>query len=209
MGSPGSPAYATCICMYYEHLLIQHIKQLQINIPTNKQQSIHGKRYIDDVISFIPYDATNIHSIIFAKKLLKMLKNTYHKEMILKEEPFINNKTHFLETEVIYNYATNQIDIKHHDKNFKSLYNSNEFTKIKTIHATSFGPKEQPTNIILNTLHRIQSNCTTNHYIKQSTLEHFYVQAHLGYNFNHFKQALKKINKTTNSKIWKDILHDL
>ena len=80
--------------------------------------------------------------------------------MLLKPEQMIDNSIPFLETKITYNGATS-FDIIHHDKNFQSLYTKNKLTKVKTIHATSFTPKTQKSNIILNTLHRINTNCSS------------------------------------------------
>ena len=120
MGSPGSPAYAICICMYYEHLF--HLKMAQINQTTNNQYNhtniCQGFRYIDDLFAFFAYDKHDKKSFKIAQSIKNILANhTYHPNMTLKEEKHINNSFDFLETTISYKGNTT-FDIKHKDKNF-------------------------------------------------------------------------------------------
>ena len=121
--------------------------------------------------------------------------------MTLKEEKHINNSFDFLETTISYKGNTN-FDIKHKDKNFESLYKNNKIKKIKTIEASSFNQKQQPTNIVLNTLHRINTNCSSQHLKLLSTLEYFFVSTKFGYKKKHFKQALQHMTTTTGNTMW-------
>ena len=121
--------------------------------------------------------------------------------MLLKDEPIINNSFNFLETTITYIKNTN-FKIKHHDKKFHSLYHHNKLTKIKSIHASSFGPKQQPTNITLNTLHRINTNSSSDILKVHATLEHIYVARHFGYKNKHFKRALTRMSITTEDPLW-------
>ena len=100
----------------------------------------------------------------------------------------------------------NTIYTKHHDKNTQQLLKNRTLKKVKTIHATSFGPKHQPTDMILNTLHRIYTNCSSKKLLFKSTLEYFYSQTFIGYKYQHFKKALYHISNSTNKLIWKKFL---
>ena len=204
MGSPGSPAYAICICMYYEHLF--HVKMAQIKQTTNNQYNhtniCQGFRYIDDLFAFFAYDKHDKKSFQIAESIKNILTNhTYHPNMTLKEEKHTNNSFDFLETTISYKGNTN-FDIKHKDKNFESLYKNNKIKKIKTIEASSFNQKHQPTNIVLNTLHRINTNCSSQHLKLLSTLEYFFVSTKFGYKKKHFKQALQHMTTTTGNTMW-------
>ena len=133
---------------------------------------------------------------------LLLCKHTYHPNMLLKTEQMIDNSIPFLETKITYNGRTS-FDIIHHDKNFQSLYTKNELTKVKTIHATSFSPKTQKSNIILNTLHRINTNCSSDYLTLKATLQHFFTSQHFGYKRTHFKKALNNIAiSTNNNALW-------
>ena len=67
MGSPGSPAYAICICMYYEHIFKSKLTHLQnkLNLPF-KTPLCEGLRYIDDLIAFFAYNKTDKTSYALA-----------------------------------------------------------------------------------------------------------------------------------------------
>ena len=205
MGSPGSPAYAICICMYYEHIFHTRIQTLQQHISGNNIQLYEGFRYIDDLFALFAYDKTQPITLKFAKLIRLILsKYTYHPNMLLKPETIINNSFCFLETKITYNGSTS-FDVIHHDKNFNSLYKNNKITKVKTIHATSFAPRSQKTNIILNTLHRINHNCSSDYLILKATLQHFFVTKYFGYKRKHSKQALNTIAISTNNNLWHTI----
>ena len=118
MGSPGSPAYAICICMFYEQHFINKTlnKQNKYFPQTNNYLILFALRYIDDLLSFIAYDITKPQTKLFAQHILSKLQTSYHKNMKLKPENFNNNRTKFLETEIIYQPQNNNTDITE-DKN--------------------------------------------------------------------------------------------
>ena len=94
----------------------------------------------------------------------------YATKLVLKDEPIDNNSFNFLETTITYTNKTN-FKIKNRDKNFHSLCHHNKLTKIKSIDASSFGPKQQPTN----TFYRMNSNCSNNVLKMHPTLQHIHV----------------------------------
>ena len=191
--------------MFYEHIFHKRIQTLQKHITDNKVHLCKGFRYIDDLFALFAYDKTQPNTLELTKLMRLILsKYTYHPNMLLKPEPISDNSLFFLETKITYN-GTTSFDIIHHDKNFDSLYTNNTLTKIKTIHATSFAPTIQKTNIILNTLHRINHNCSSDYLILKATLQHFYVTKYFGYKRKHFKQALNTIAITTNNNLWHTI----
>ena len=95
------------------------------------------------------------------------------------------------------------------NKKIHSLYHHNKLTKIKSIHASSFGPKQQPTNISLNTLHRINTNCSNDVLKMHSTLQHIYVARHFGYKNKHFRRALTRMSITTEDPLWHAIIQHI
>ena len=211
MGSPGSPAYAICICMHYEHDFNKKTTHLQrILHPRHPQRSLcMGLRYIDDLAAFFPYEKNDPISYTIALLLKDYLsKNTYHPNMLLKDEPITNNSFDFLETTIKYTGKT-KFDIKHKDKNIDSLLKHNKLKKIKSIHASSFGPKQQPIDIVLNTLHRINTNCSNDYLKIHATLEHIYVARHFGYKNRHFKKALTRMSITTTNPLWHTLIKTL
>ena len=206
MGSPGSPAYAICICMYYEHIFNNKLTHLQKKLPnTNNGPLCEGLRYIDDLIAFFPFQKNDAISSTIAVLLKDYLShNTYHPNMLLKDEPITNNTFNFLETSVKYAGST-EFHIKHKDKNVHSLLHHNKLKKVKTIHASSFAPKPQATNIILNTLHRINDNCSSDALKAIATIEQFFVATHFGYKKKHLHKALRKMFLSTNNKLWNSL----
>ena len=189
--------------MYYEHLFNNKITHIQKTLPSQyKGPLCDGLRYIDDLIAFFPYNKHDQTSHTIALILKDYLsKHTYHPNMLLKDEQITNNTFNFLETSVTYTGHTN-FDIKHRDKNFQSLFHHNTLKKIKSIHASSFAPKPQATNIILNTLHRINDNCSSDSLKAVATIEHLFVATHFGYKKKHFHKALNKMFLSTNNKLW-------
>ena len=121
--------------------------------------------------------------------------------MLLKDEPIQDNSFDFLETTITYKGHTD-FDIKHKDKNIHSLLHHNKLKKVKNIHASSFAPQPQATNIVLNTLHRINNNCSSDSLKALASIEHFYVATHFGYTKKHFQKALKTMHLTTDNNLW-------
>ena len=90
--------------MFYEQLFINKTlnKQNKYFPQTKNNLILFALRYIDDLLSFIAYDITKPQTKLFAQYILSKLQKSYHKNMKLKPENFDNNKTKFLETEIIY-----------------------------------------------------------------------------------------------------------
>ena len=188
--------------MFYKNILNKHIHTLKTAFTNKHNQVCKGFRYVDDLFILFAYDKTNPITYEFAKLMrLLLCKHTYHPNMLLKTEQMIDNSIPFLETKITYNGGTS-FDIIHHDKNFQSLYTKNKLTKVKTIHANSFSPKTQKSNIILNTLHRINTNCSSDYLTLKATLQHFFTSQHFGYKRTHFKKALNNIAICTNNDLW-------
>ena len=116
MGSPGSPAYAICICMYYEHIFnnkLLHLQKQLTDIIQPQGPLCKGLRYVDDLIAFFPYNKNNKISYAIALFIKDYLsKYTYHPDMLLKDEPIQDNSFDFLETTITYKGHTD-FDIKH------------------------------------------------------------------------------------------------
>ena len=92
MGSPGSPAYAICICMHYEHIFNKKITNLRHEIQNkhhNDDNPLNGPlcagiRYIDDLTAFFPFQKNDPVSHTIALSLKDYLsKHTYHSDMLL------------------------------------------------------------------------------------------------------------------------------
>ena len=208
MGSPGSPSYAICICMYYmyEHQFyhsIYDIQKISTILPTNAL-IIRAKRYIDDVLTFVAYDNTNPATLAIAKIFINALKYAYHPNMKFKDVPVVDNKTLFLETQVSI-HSNNHIDVLHYDKNYEHLSTYSKQKTLSTINAHSFSPLSQPRNNILNTLHRIHQNSSNNYNIFIATFKYMSTLFTHNYTFSHFFSALNRIGRTTNNPIWKCI----
>ena len=89
MGSPGSPAYAICICMYYEHQFHTSIYDYLhlINSPS-PEQTFRFMRYVDDVLGVVAWDSRRPETKALARLIIHTLATqTYHPNMLLKEEP--------------------------------------------------------------------------------------------------------------------------
>ena len=125
--------------------------------------------------------------------------------MLLKDEPIEHNSFNFLETTITYKGSTH-FDIKHKDKNLHSLLYNQSIKKVKNIHASSFAPKQQATNIVINTLHRINDNCSSDSLKTLSTIEYFFVATHFGFKKKHFKQALSHMHHSTDNTLWHSLI---
>ena len=73
-------------------------------------------------------------------------------------------------------------------------------------HASSFAPKQQATNIVINTLHRINDNCSSDSLKTLSTIEYFFVATHFGFKKKHFKQALSHMHHSTDNTLWHSLI---
>ena len=105
MGSPGSPSYAICVCMYInEHQFhaSMHDYTTLYNIITRTNPTTTyfcAQRYIDDLFAISPHDKTDTTSFIHAKirkHILSILSIAFHHNMKLKEE-LTTSKFTFLE----------------------------------------------------------------------------------------------------------------
>ena len=206
MGSPGSPAYAICICMYYEHQFYNSIydsQKLNPHLPDNTL-IIRAKRYIDDVLGFVAYDSTRPITRSIATRFISALKNAYHPNMLFKDVPVVNDSTRFLETSVSIR-NNNLIDVFHYDKNFHHLLTHSTPKTLSIMNAQSFSPSSQARNNILNTLHRILQNSSNNYNIIASTLGYFSTILQHNYTHKHILSALNRIGHTTGNLIWRRI----
>ena len=206
MGSPGSPSYAICICMYYENQFynsIYDIQKLSTILPSDAL-IIQAKRYIDDVLTFFAYDVTKPATLAIAKIFTNALKYAYHPNMKFKDVPVVNNQTLFLETQVSI-HSNNLIDITHYDKNYENLVAHSKQKTLSIMNAHSFNPSSQPRNNILNTLHRINQNSSNNYNIFIATFKYMSTLFTHNYTLSHFFSALNRIGRSTNNPIWKCI----
>ena len=124
--------------------------------------------------------------------------------MVLKPEPVIHNTTQFLETCVSI-VKNNNIRVDHHVKNYKYYSTHSQLKTLSITDAHSFCPNIQPRNNILNTLHRIQQNCTNNLNIFIATLQYMTIAFNHNYTRAHFNYAFNRIGRTSGNIIWKYI----
>ena len=202
MGSPGSPAYAICICMYYEHQFHQSIYDhcRFHNIP-NSGKLFRFLRYVDDVIGFVAYDTRHPQSLEFAKFIIEQLvSNTYHPNMILKAEPS-SGWFGFLEA-LIHLTDNPSLQIRFHNKNYVPLLETG-LPKIYSIqHRTSFMSRAQAVQKVCGALHCLRRVCDRPGFRVISTLELSFVYRAQGYTPGEIASALSKITHKTGEQIW-------
>ena len=118
MGSPGSPAYANCICMYYEHIFSKSLKEYTYLTKTvNLRDRFVTLRYVDDTLTVIAYDKRSPFSKLLAKSIINLYKKSYHKNMKLKAE---STKIPWPFLEGLYEHIRN----KNHPDTITIKYNS-------------------------------------------------------------------------------------
>ena len=80
MVSPGSPAYAICLCMCYEHKFNKYLYDCRYVIAGCRTSAmIRAIRYIDDVLAIVAWDASDPSSKAYAKAVTTCLAVAYHK----------------------------------------------------------------------------------------------------------------------------------
>ena len=104
MGSPGSPAYAICLCMFYEHKFNQSLYGCTWVTGCRTSAMIRAVRYIDDVLAIVAWDASVPSSKAYAKAITSCLAVAYHENMDLKEEA-ITHEIPFLQGKVVLDNA--------------------------------------------------------------------------------------------------------
>ena len=204
MGSPGSPSYAICVCMYFEHQFHQSIYDINIIHRTNPNKLfLRAQRYIDDLMAILAYDVNDIESYIRACIRRKALSLAYHENMLLKAE-LTNGPFAFLEG-TLEQTANQQIDVRHNNKNYQHLMKTGALRLLTIKHADSFMSEQDKSNNFLNALHRIKDTSGTTTQLIKDSLEMMFIYISLGYTKSHFTKALTKIWRKTEEPVWRHL----
>ena len=202
MGSPGSPSYAICVCMYYEHQFHASMHDYNIITRTNPTTTyFRAQRYIDDLFAIFPYDKTDTTSFIHAKIRKHILSIAYHHNMKLKEE-LTTSKFTFLEG-TLNQISDTKIQVQHNNKNYTHLRKTGNLKFLTTKHADSFMSNSDKTNNFLGALHRIRDASESRKQAILDTVKMIHVYDHLGYELRHYISALTKIYKKTQEPHWR------
>ena len=206
MGSPGSPAYAICICMYYEHQfhasIHDYLTLIRVRDPS---RCFRFMRYVDDVFGLVAWDARRPHTRILAQHIIHVLaQNTYHPNMHLKEVPS-HGWFPFLEA-LINVPITGEMRVQFHVKNYASIV-ATGLPKLYTIqHRTSFMSRTAAINKVLGSLHRLRRTVTEPVLIICNVMELSVVYHNLGYSVGVMCSAIQRLAKRFQDEpIWTHI----
>ena len=195
MGSPGSPAFAICICMYYEHQFHASIYDLTRFTNIEKpHQLFRFMRYVDDVFGVVCWDSRDPSTLTFAKHIIRMLMNhTYHPNMLLKEEP---SSGWFPFLEALINFpATGDMRVQFHVKNYAPIL-ANGNPKLYTIqHHSSFMNRTQAINKVYGAIHRLRRTVLEPSLIVSNSLELCVVYHQQGYSAGIMASSFDKMAK--------------
>ena len=231
MGSPGSPPFSMCICMYYEHNFYSSIRDIShfsspLSLPnlttrldalnkfvrthsslvsTFKSHNIapadlvHGCRYVDDLFSLATFFPSIPHSRTFIELLLDALNNYYDKNMIVEmdtdDPPFKYLESHLT-------VGDRSIMARHRDKNIESLLSSGKLTLFNLQHFSSYQPRQTQLGLVISTLYRIHSYCSTPSDVFLACLIFFAVLSHLSYPLSIMTNALHRVYHRLPLPIW-------
>ena len=207
MGSPGSPAYAICICMYFEHQFHSSIYDfLRLYNVHDPERNFRFMRYVDDVFGVVTWDARRPHTRALARLVILHLQNcTYHPNMLLKEEP---SHGWFPFLEALINFpATGDMRIQFHCKNFVPIRETG-LPKIYTIqHRTSFMSRSSAITKVLGALHRLRRTVEEPALVVVNTLQLAVVYRQQGYSAGIFAAALGRLQQRfPEGPIWSHII---
>jgi hypothetical protein len=203
MGGPPSPAYAICICPFYEHQFYHSVYDfLRLQNIQNVTDMFRFIRYVDDIFGIIVWDSRDITTFVLAKHIVQMLeRTTYHPSMILKPEP-TNGRFPFLEA--LINVPTQgTASIQFNNKNYPSIMLNGRPKTLTIQHRSSFMSAKQATTKIVGALHRLKSIVPSPGQRVFNTLEMFTVFAQQGYSIRDMRRALDCLFRSTDDATWK------
>jgi hypothetical protein len=222
MGSPGSPPFAQCICMYYEHHFYMSIRdhtRFSSSLPMP-----HLQGYMDKLSAFMQsnpsislfLDSSNLtpDQIVDGARYvddLFSLSVTYPSVPLF--DRFVNllldalnhcyhpnmivemedATTSFPYLESQLTVTQDSVLVRHRDKNIVSLRASGRLTLLNLQDFKSYHPAKIKLGLIISTLCRIFTYSSTAAYIVDASLDFFFVLSSLGYPRRMFITACHRV----------------
>ena len=202
MGSPGSPAYAICICMFYEHKFHTSLHHFSTILRCPTDTMVRAIRYIDDVLAFITWDERNSASKVYAHAITSLIATAYHKNMKLKEEA-PTHELPFLQGKVII--KNNTIHVKYNNKNLPSILTTGNQKLYTVKHRHTFMTEASARNTVIGALHRLRNTSATKAQTIADASDMYICFSALGYTAKTFCDALKAVAHKTTEKRWSKI----
>jgi hypothetical protein len=201
MGGFISAPYANCVAIYYEYHYTQSLSPSQ-------SLSIHGTRYMDDLLAFISFENNNQQSYNNALILVHRLVNSYDVNLELECQPEEKNGFYtFLECYA--NCFDDQLIIKPYQKNFPAMLTTQQQIFLNIQHYHSFTPYSAKFGVLVSTLLRLYRNASRPELLFTAVLQLYYELKLLCYSFQIIKRALLHCINNTNDTIWYDIVQQL
>ena len=194
MGSPGSPSYAICICMYYEHQFHQSLH--------DHKRLVRGKRYIDDLFALVAFDKTDRSSYDRARAIIARLEHAYHPDMKLKPE---DTTKEFAFLQGLLTVHGTGVTIRHHAKNF-SRAREGKPRLLTTKHRRTFMTSRMAINTVLGALHRLAQTTVEDELFLPDIYRLLWGMHTIGYTTRDFHKALRRIAKTLPDEKWANAL---
>ena len=163
MGSPLSPQLAILICMFYENKTLNSLSSIQ-----TPGISFHGRRYVDDLISFFVVNLDLIsddNAQIQIDRLWKIFSLTYHNNMILEEESH-DNSFKFLDAHV--SIKNHLIQLSLHNKNTPFLQLNQGQRYFRFPHYNSAIADNTKLGTVVGMLHRAENFSSDFHQLQKS-----------------------------------------
>ena len=208
MGSPGSTAYAICLCMYSEHKFHSSMRDyLRLVGLQHVDRIFRFIRYVDDVFGIIVWDCNDPTTWYHAVHIIHFLENhTYPTGMILKREPSVGWFP-FLEA-LIRVPARGRPEVQFNNKNFEHILASGTPKTYTFQHRASFMSPSDAVSKILGALHRLRRTVPGSDPRTRITnsLQMFAVFQQQGYTHSEMKRALFHLHRKTKEVIWQRII---
>jgi len=159
------------------------------------------RRYVDDVMGSIAYDSRDPMSLRMANRIIDHLHhNTYHPNMILKEEPSTGWWPYL---ESIINLApTGPMNIRFNVKNIEPLASTGSVKFLTIQHRHSFMSANNAVMRIYGALHRLRNSVDQPLFQLRSLFELLIVFRSQGYTTRMFNTALRRFAKSTREPVW-------
>ena len=194
MGKSTSPPLSDFACMTLED---QHIDET----PEEDQGLENPFRYVDDMssVDFVPLDA--VAKARAKARLTKLIKSFKEKNMILKEQPVVNNTIIFLEAEIAIEGKS--VAVRYHNKNFPCEIEGRQ-NLVRFKHFQCHSDARISLSVVISTIHRILSYSLLPFDSVRPIFQVFAEFIALGYPVKVLAAAVNnRINRDrTNVKVW-------
>ena len=205
MGSPGSPNYAICFCMYHEHLFSSTLHNYPyLGRNYNVRSLFCATRYVDDVLGFASYDKRCIFTKNLANDIIKNYSNSYHNAVTLKPEN-VSKPFPYLEgiTSVNVNkYTSDTITVRYNNKNYEHLLKHNSLKTLTLKNRHTFMTKSEAKAKLIGQIHRIRTTALTKPLRFRALREFAVISTFLGYSLHTLYAALRKVADSTLEDCW-------